>query len=336
VIDAYADYLLTRDSLLGWPAPSSLGEADLDRTGSRVTPAFPDPERHPACISLYGDSYTWSNEVDNEHAWGNVLSQLAGCRAANYGVGGYGTDQAYLRFAHNPPDSARIVILCHLSENIMRNVNRYRDLLYAGQSCGFKPRFVLNQKGDLELLPIPAIPEDQYADFARHPERYLEYDYFLPGGRSGMRHLRFPYTWSIVRAFWHFHIRARLAGRPWYAEFYRADHPARGLQLTARILETFVEEARAEHRAPLVVIIPTGLDLVFFQKHGAWIYESLLDRLRASGIEPLDLGAGIMAHLAGRDPCALFTYCSAHYNAEGYRVIATLVHEELIRRGLLP
>ena len=127
IADDYPEYLAIRDPVLGWPAPNTFGQdGERDAVGSRIIPLFPDPASYSPCVALYGDSFTWSSEVDHAHAWSNVLSGLLQCRVANYGVGGYGTDQAYLRFLHNEKDVAPIAILNHLSENILRNVNQFR------------------------------------------------------------------------------------------------------------------------------------------------------------------------------------------------------------------
>jgi len=143
VLEKYDDYMAQRHPLLGWPSPKAYGGKNFDASGSRIVPAFPTPGN--ACVSLYGDSFTWSDEVDHEHAWGNVLSQLLGCRVANYGVGGYGADQAYLRFKHNK-DEAPIVILMIFSENIQRHVNQLGMLRTGGKGIrSFKPRFIINR-----------------------------------------------------------------------------------------------------------------------------------------------------------------------------------------------
>ena len=85
---SYEDYLSKRDPLLGWPSPVEFGNDDEhDLSGSRIIPAFPYNANRESCISLYGDSFTWSEEVDHEYAWSNVLSTLVDCRVANYGVG---------------------------------------------------------------------------------------------------------------------------------------------------------------------------------------------------------------------------------------------------------
>ena len=74
VSDSYEDYLLRRDSLLGWPPPDKFEDRDdYDLMGGRIVPSFPDEARYQNCISLYGDSFTWSSQVNHEHAWGTAL-----------------------------------------------------------------------------------------------------------------------------------------------------------------------------------------------------------------------------------------------------------------------
>jgi hypothetical protein len=172
----YNDYMRYRDPVLGWPSTAP-GVKDRDHRGSRLIPAYPDPDRSPSCISLYGDSFTYGQEVDNEHAWSNVLSRLEQCRVANYGVGGYGTDQAYLRFQVNRSDESPLVILGIYSENIMRNVNSFRNVYYR-MRYGLKPGFILNKAGDLELIPLPKLTKADYEKMVKAPNSFLPYEYF--------------------------------------------------------------------------------------------------------------------------------------------------------------
>ncbi len=80
-----------------------------DSSGARPSPAFPVVGNE--CLSLYGDSFVYANEVDDASAWGNVLTELVRCRVGNFGVGGYGIDQAYLRFSRNTGDGASLTML---------------------------------------------------------------------------------------------------------------------------------------------------------------------------------------------------------------------------------
>ena len=111
----YDQYLMERDPLLGWPSISSSQQRHSPMHQNEAIP----------CVSLFGDSFTFAAEVSDSEAWGNVLAGLLGCRVANYGVGGYGSDQAFLAMKSRPADGAGVVFLNHLSENILRNVNQF-------------------------------------------------------------------------------------------------------------------------------------------------------------------------------------------------------------------
>ena len=315
--------------LLGWPSERTYGIGDYDRSGSRVVPAFPDPDRQPACVSLYGDSFTWGEEVDNEHAWGNLLSKLLACRVANYGVGGYGTDQAYLRFHHNVRDHAPIALLVHLSENITRNVGQFRNLAVPVPQFLLKPRFILDGQGQLELIPMPVISEKNYVDANRNPEKYFKHDFFVPGGLSGNQKITFPFSLAMLRAFKRFNIRNKFTGEPNYANYYLAGHPAQGLQITAAIIQRFHQEALCRGQEPIVAIFPTGYDLVYYQKAHRWVYQPLMDDLQEKGIKALNIGQEIMSRLGDRNPCAIYTWCGGHFNAAGNEMVAEIIFRYL-------
>ena len=319
---AYAAYLETRHPVLGWP--STRPDDERDAAGARPTPAFPDPTRSASCVALYGDSFTWSSGVEAKDAWGNVLSTLLGCRVVNFGVGGYGTDQAFLRFREHTDDPSPLVVIAHQPENILRNVNQYRGLLYPVM-LRFKPRFRLVEDGSLELVEPPLIPVEQYEAFVQRPEDFLEDEYFLPGGRSGVRHARFPFSWTAIRAATHFHVVSELAGTPWYADFYEPDHPSQALQVTAGILEQFAELATERKRTSVLAVLPNSVDLRYRLSDGRWVFETLLVELRRRGLTVHNLGDAILRRLGDEDPCSLFTSCNGHYNPQGERLIAEIM-----------
>lgn len=328
-VDGYARYLEKRDPVLGWPLPDSFGRNVRDVTGSRIVPAFPDP-RQKACISLYGDSFTWAKEVVDADAWGNRLAEMLGCRVANFGVGAYGTDQAYLRFKHYHKGRSKIVILGHLSENIVRNVIQFFNQLYGGEDYGLKPRFVLDEKGNLKLVPIPQLNVAQFGQMVQNPHKFLKHDYLSAGGPTGAYAARFPYTLSLLKAFNHLRVRAKLAGKPFWADFYQKDHPSQGLQVTTAIIAAFHKDVLAQNRIPVVVIFPMYADIILFQKSGVWTYQPLLDNLKKSGIEALNMGRVFVDFLGQKDPRSLFTNCqNGHYSVQGNLVVAKAVRDYL-------
>src|SRR4051812_1912324 len=77
-VEDFATYLRERDPLLGWPSRRILREPQYDGSGARAAPLFPSPAS-PSCVALFGDSYTWGDEVSAEHSYGNVLAGLLGC-----------------------------------------------------------------------------------------------------------------------------------------------------------------------------------------------------------------------------------------------------------------
>ena len=151
------------DPELGWTWLPSTASADglarINALGARGpseygTTVAPGKRR----ILFFGDSFTFCDEVPDDAAFEWIIEKLdPRYEALNFGVSGYGTDQALLRYRKVGKGlGAEVVVIGYLLENVGRNVNRYRPLWYP--SSGFsntKPRFVLDPAGTLELLPQP-------------------------------------------------------------------------------------------------------------------------------------------------------------------------------------
>lgn len=333
---SYQEYLAKRDPLVGWPYPSQAGDDYFDATGARRNPAFEDPTAHPACLTLFGDSFTQGGQLGHEHVWSNLLSKQLGCRVANYGQGGYGSDQAYLRYTRQGGGPAQTVILGHLSENILRNVTRCRDIYISSMDYALKPRFVLDAGGRLELVPIPQLSEQEYRRMLalEGPALVLDHEFFSPGGPAGITPLRFPYLYSVLRNARDYRLRASIARRPPYAEFYDPDHAAGGLAITAGILRSFVHDVEAEGKKPLLLLFATRLDLEWHRKTGRWSYQTLVDRLTAEELPFIDFGPRLSAYLADREIDEIFDD-TGHYDEEGNRFVADVLREYLTSQGLL-
>jgi hypothetical protein len=329
------------DPDLGWPSPLRGADEGRDAVGARHSPAFPDREATQPLVALYGDSFTWSDGVDDAQAWPEVLATLLGARVDNFGVAAYGSDQALLRFRQKSRagvDSAPIAILAHLSENVVRNLNQFRGLLAPGSAgLGFKPRFVLEDDGRLALVPLPLPTPDRYVAAVRNPGSWLAHETFLPGSPEGPRLARFPFSLSLAAAVTHPRLRAFAAREPHYEHFYDRDHPGQGTALTATILETFGREASSAGRLPLVILLPTGRDLELHARTGRWSYQPLADALATRGVPALDLGPVLATRAAGTPLADLFAGgdVGGHFGETGYRLVAEAVHEHLASSGLL-
>lgn len=318
----YARYLERRDPVLGWPPRDALNSSMYTASGTRPSPAFPDAGE--PCVSLFGDSFTYSEGVDHERAWGNQLARRLNCGVANYGVGGYGTDQALLRMRRIGP-LGRIAILGIPPENAMRNVNQYRRFLGDG-SYTFKPRFVLEGDGSLRLIPLPTLDANGLARLTKDPAAVLPHETFLPGSREGPVPWRMPYTMALFRVLAHPRLIARLSGGTSWGAFLRPDHPSGALQLTVALAAEFDREARQKGVSHTIVVVFTSPSAQFqYESSGSWPQEPLVAALRARGLTTVDLGPHFRTRLSGQSICSLMRYpdvCDGHYNEEGYRWVA--------------
>jgi hypothetical protein len=327
-------YMSVRDSLVGWPARRT-DERGVEVIESRPIPAYPTAGKE--CVSLYGDSFTYGDEVEHSEAWSNVLSLRIKCRVGNYGIGGYGTDQAYLRFLKNVQDSARVTVLGIFPENVLRNVNRYRYFLDARTTFSLKPRFIL-EKDQLKLVEMPVWNQEEFFLATQAPEKAFEYETFLPDSEFGPVSLSFPYSWKAIKLFLSERARSAMLGHTSWEVFYRADHPTQALRITTEIADQFVKTGRSRGKSVLVLIYPTARSFKQFKETGELVTRPLLDELERRRIPFLDLHEEFGRRVEHQAFCDLLTQpaaCAGHFNPRGNVVVSEIVHEYLVKEKLL-
>lgn len=307
-----------------------MGTTAYDQWGARPDATFSSMDR--TCISTYGDSFTYGEEVDNRAAWAHFLSQDLSCRVANYGVSGYGIDQAYLRFKNNAHDEAPTVILGIYQEGILRIVNQYRFFLNGNDLLGFKPRFIMND-GQLQLIPIPIDSSSDLTHVFANPGKIFMHEWFLPGSNDGQAYIRFPYTTSIIHALLMKRVQNGLLGKPDWLEFYSPDHPSGAFLLMRKIIASFSDEAKRRGKQFKVMIFPSTVGYQYWDEQNINPTQTLSDALTDMKVDYLDLTPAIHSYLGGKDYCGLLTNekgrCSGHYNEEGNRVVSSLVKKWL-------
>ena len=323
------------DHDLGWPAPGDMIAPPRDLTGAKLNSDFPAPDR--ACAAAYGDSFVWGEDVPLRDGWIEQLSRLLECRVSNYGVSGYGTDQALVRFRRNTSDPASIAMLGIFPENVVRNVVDYRAYLgYAPHPLWLKGRFRLDSLGALRWTPRPKIDLGGFIALHSDPRRILPDGYGLPDTRDGPVSVRFPYTLSALRVLMSPRVLMRLTGWSSWADFFQGDHPSRALPLTTAIGEAFAREARARGKYALVIMLPGASSFRANAKFARFEYGPLVDAMAARGIEVFDAGPPLLAALGSRSYCSLYLEpddCSGHYGVTGGAMVAQVVAAELRRRG---
>ena len=336
--DDYLDYLAHRDPAVGWPRRDWYGanigsKYFLDSSGARVSPAFPVPGS--ACVSLYGDSFTAGSGVDDVHAWGNVMAEKLGCRVANYGYGGYGTDQSYLRFVENKSDESDVVILSHMTGIITRNISQWRAFAnfppnYAGWR-DLKPRFIVDENGKLQLIPLPTLSVEEFQSAIQNPSSFFPHDFYAPGGPGGLVTAKFPFILTLYRAYRSQFLRNGGASGTWIQAHYDRDYLSDGYRVTKGILDSFFEEARNRGKKALVLFIPHRKEIKHFIKTGEWFSDPLAADVALSGAQVVNVGAGMIDRAGPKEICNLFENprCGGHFNERGYAMLADIAFEAL-------
>ena len=334
---AFTEYLQTRHPVLGWPSTKMLQE--LTPRGMRPSPANAKYEPSSRCVSVYGDSFTFSSEATDQDAWPNQLAERLGIPVHNFGVDGYGVDQAVLRHSLNETDTCTVTILGVFSDDIVRSLNQWNYLRETKESLrfSFKPVFVLD--GDrLRLEPIKVQGLADYRRIAAAPDSLTE-DWFRPNGAFGPVHWRFPYSVStaklglrLIRRFQWNRIRAFPSDvRRWNRPFWR--EPGLGLSpysiaLQRALVDMMLKDCRERDKKCYVLLIPSIDELMAYRNIEdislalESIYEERIETWNPTGVlaEAVD------------NVCGLFTdetSCAGHYNVTGYTLLARYVADRL-------
>ena len=248
------------DPHLGWAhRPGSKSEngwysynADAIRTASSETVVSKKHQHGLLRIEIFGDSFTHGNDVPFHNTWGYYLERdlkASGIPAEvlNFGMGGYGMDQAFLRwetegYLYQP----HIVLFGLRLENILRNVNLIRSLYLNDTGLPFtKPRFVLEQER-LTLINAPPPPPDRLLDIMNDVSSWelSRYEYW--------------YNKEDYRERWF--LRSELASfaYSWFKSHrpHRTAHDENLEKLSLRIIQSFKESVEAHGGVFYVVYLP--------------------------------------------------------------------------------
>jgi hypothetical protein len=201
-------------------------------------------------IAAVGDSFTFGLEVPFEATWTHQLELALGSQfqVLNFGVDGYGVDQAYLRYRRDVAAwKPEIVILGMIDDDFRRTMCVYGFLCFQGFGMPFsKPRLVLSERGLTPLnLPLPP-RETIFAKSSITELPFVEFD----GAYT-------PADWR-----WSFYHRA-YAVRFLLSRYPRFSIPRAPvtdeamMSLNTEIVRQFVRLARERGSIPIVVYFPS-------------------------------------------------------------------------------
>jgi len=197
--EEFDSYMKTRNPILGWPSSDWI-KTFADENGARNSPANQELNSDRPCVSIYGDSFAFAQEVSDEDAWGNVMARNMACRVDNYGIGGFGTDQAYLRFLDHVESGHPVapkVVLTIYPDNLNRNMNQWR-YLRGSHPFAFKPAYFSGKNG-VELDPIFSGDYEDAMALTLDPGAYLRAETYAPNAPGFSRPVAqsFPYSLTL-------------------------------------------------------------------------------------------------------------------------------------------
>lgn len=319
--------LLALDTVLGWRYRAGRHDSTngSNAWGVRGTRVYaPQPRPGVTRVAAFGDSFVYANEVRDADSWGAQLEAVdPRIEVLNYGVGGYGLDQAYLRYlAEGAAHGSHVALMGFAPDDLGRLVNVYRRFRSNREIPLFKPRFELQPDGSLALRPTPVPDRTSYEALLASPAsvvRYGEHDqWFEPAVYRNPLH---DYSATVrlgANLLARVHRRYLRADRLLDGSVYNRRAPAFAIQ--ARLFELFVDSARARGVRPLVLLLPDRASVAQQRAGRAPVYAPLRDTLAALGIPHLDALDAFGAASAAA-PSSWFAP-GGHYSPEGNRVVA--------------
>ena len=273
-------------------------------------------------VLTVGDSFTHCDDVPDDATWQVALEAARPeLEVVNLGVPGYGTDQALLRWRRDGRRfQSQLVLLGIWPENMCRNLNMIRYYLVPSEGYRDKPR-LLDAGGTLRTLNSPVMSLDELVATLTEPEAHpllADERWYLPDESrpTALQSLRSVRIAESLVALW---------GRKQARERMYSGEDRSAIEITAAIAEAFAREVREAGSTPLVVLIPMRELLA---QHTAAQPFPLVAELRARGLDVLDLGPTF-----GRTVLQLgnerMYVAQGHYTAEGNRLLATALQEQL-------
>lgn len=283
-------------------------------------------------IAIFGDSFTQSSPLNYEETWGYLLEKGLcdhgfPAEVLNFGVGGYGIDQAYLRWEvdgrqYNPD----YVVLGFYPYNIGRN-------MYIFRSCGMvftKPRFIDN--GDsLILVNYPVVPlnrivselqiittselgrydsywQNHLDDYSNNWWRYSKFFSFI---ETNVKHNRLT--------------RFRSSFDQEYFDFNKEAAP-----LTIKIIKRFKESVHNDNAEFIILNIPTFHNVYNLKRDSKLNYVSMVDSMKriAPVIQP---ESSLVKYAKDHDIMDLYTD-DKHHAEPGDSILALHIMDFLITK----
>ena len=282
----------------------NVSQFNIDKYGARS-----NKFNYRAKIAIFGDSYSFCRQVNDNETWPSLLANKFKFGAINFGVGNYGLDQALLRYEKTKlHKKTKIVIIGVVPETISRIHSYWKHYLEFGNILGFKPIFELKSKK--LILTKPAIQsKEDFNKINKIIKELREKDFFYHTKFKKFK-FTFPYIFSfsknirrnciIIICLILNKILKRLNKSDYFfnlaffqimknniLESHNLYKKKECNNLLISIIQRFKKVSEKRGHIPILVIMPQLLDLKF-KNNKKYDYELLYSRLKKE-LHVLDL-----------------------------------------------
>ena len=202
-------------------------------------------------IALFGDSNVFGLEVELQNSWGYLLEQKLGndFQILNFGVNGYGIDQAYLRLRREVRDwLPDLVIFGFIQHDLFRSMAVYTFISFPSWQLPFaKPRFVLKENHLMLLSPGPTQPFSILSVTSVHD---------LPNISFDLGYHQIDWSWQLNWA--PLLVRYFMSIFPRYPELPPQVASEAIIALNSQLLQEFHHLTITEGAIPLLTYFPTN------------------------------------------------------------------------------
>ena len=279
-------------------------------------------------VAAFGDSFVYGNEVPDSSTWTAQVERMdSAVEVLNYGVGGYGLDQAFLRYLRvGEKYHPQLVVIGFVPDDLPRLVNVYRRFMSSSEWPLIKPRFVMGSDGALQLRAEHVPDAEGYRAYVEQPSRVRDLGR-LDFWYEPLIYDNPLYDWSAtVRVFssaW-----ARVRRRTWDTNRLVIDNQynvkSEAFRIQVALMEAFAKAVSERGARSLVVFFPDKPSAIRAVAGEAPVYAPLVRILRSKGISTLDLAPEFASETGEKRPDDWFMP-GGHYSNSGNRIAARAI-----------
>tara|TARA_B110000014_G_C20104584_1_gene580595 strand:+ start:850 stop:2094 length:1245 start_codon:yes stop_codon:yes gene_type:complete len=321
----------------------------IDENGARTNPNFHNMQSK---ISCYGDSFTFSRQVNDDETWTHYLSKLTNSNVLNFGVGNYGLDQSLLRLKREfPKNKTQIVIIAVVPETICRILSVWKHYYEYGNTFAFKPKFII-KNDKLIKIENPINNESKFLEYEKYIDFIQNNDYFYKN-KFLKEKISFPYCFTILKNLkrnsgiisWQKKIDNRkrqgknfsdIEWNPmsiimeinmsWKIKLFK---DKKSCKLLKMILQEYVNFSKKMNFKPIFVFLPQKDDLSFI-KHHYHFFKNFYEELKSiDGLIVIDIIDEILSETKINDLYSDENDYGGHFSNNGNKIISNILFNKL-------